>query len=375
MIKNWQKEILDASINSRTLAIALFDISGNLKYCNLAMSQLCRGKPNGNFINPTLEKMLEITSKNPFRGVITFADESANNYSIEGKVIRKDEELFIVGEVNVAQLVKQNVSMTLLNQQINNLQRQLIKEKKMLQKANQDLANLNEEKNNVMGIAAHDLRSPMSSSYAFADLILEDFDELKADEIKKYLKIIAENSKDSLDLLNELLDISAIESGKIKLKIEQNNFSSLLKNTIETFRILAAKKQIELKLNQKNLEIIFYFDRLRIKQVIENLISNAVKYAPPNTTIDIKTTIKDGYVRTDISDQGQGIPYEEIDSLFQPFHTSNINPTGNEKSTGLGLSIVKKILTLHNGKIEVESTVGKGSTFTFCLPLIIDSKH
>jgi signal transduction histidine kinase len=374
MIKNWQKEILDASIISRTLAIALFDISGNLKYCNLAMSQLCRGKPNGNFINPTLEKMLEITSKNPFQGVITFADESANNYSIEGKVIRKEEELFIIGEVNVAQLVKQNVSMTLLNQQINNLQRQLIKEKKMLQKANQDLANLNEEKNNVMGIAAHDLRSPMSSSYAFADLILEDFDELTADEIKKYLKIIAENSKDSLNLLNELLDISAIESGKIKLKIEQNNFSSLLKNTIETFRILAAKKHIELKLHQKNIEMIFCFDRIRIKQVIENLISNAVKYSPPNTTIDIKVTIMDGYVRTDFSDKGQGIPHEEIDSLFQPFHISNINPTGNEKSTGLGLSIVKKILTLHNGKIGVESTVGKGSTFTFYIPFLIDSK-
>lgn len=370
MIENWQNEILEASIHSKTVAIAVFNILGELKYSNLAMRQLCNGKSNGNFINPTLEKMLEITSEKPFIGVITFADESANNYSIEGSVIRKEEELLVIGEVNVAQLVKQNVSMTLLNQQINNLQRQLIKEKKMLQKANKDLANLNEEKNRVMGIAAHDLRSPMGASYAFADLIMESFDELTADDIKSYLKIIADNSSDALNLLNELLDISAIESGKIELSIEQNNFSDLLKTIIETYQLFALKKEIEIRLHLENIEIVFFFDRIRIKQVIENLISNAVKYAPPHSIIDVKTTIENGYVRTVIADQGQGIHPDEIESLFQPFRTTRNKTTGNEKSTGLGLSIVNKILTLHKGKIEVESTVGKGSAFIFYIPFL-----
>jgi len=372
MFENWNKEIIEAGITSQTMGIAVFDSSGILKYCNPSMKILFQGKPNGNFLNPTLERMLEITPEEPFRGVITFADESANNYSIEGAVFRRDNELLIIGEVNVVQLIKQNINMTLLNQQINNLQRQLIKEKKMLQKANRDLENLNTEKNRVMGVAAHDLRNPMSSICSFADFILENFNELTADEIKKYLKIIAENSTDSLHLLNELLDISAIESGKIEINSELNSYSNLLLITTENFRMIAQKKNIDLKLHPQNNELIFYYDRNRIKQVIENLISNAIKYSPAYSIIDVKTSIEDGFIITDISDQGQGIPPDEMELLFQPFHTTHNKATGDEKSTGLGLSIVKKLLSQHNGKIEVESTVGKGSTFRVYLPYITE---
>lgn len=370
MFENWNNEIIEAGINSQTMGIAVFDRSGILKYCNPSMKILFQGKPNGNFLNPTLERMLEITPEEPFRGVITFADETTNNYSIEGTIFRKENELLIIGEVNVVQLIKQNINMTLLNQQINNLQRQLIKEKKMLQKANRDLENLNTEKNRVMGIAAHDLRNPMSSICSFADFILENFNELTVDEIKKYLKIIAENSNDSLYLLNELLDISAIESGKIEINMEFNNYSNLLLITTENFRMLAKKKNIDLTLHSEDTEIIFFFDRNRIKQVLENLISNAIKYSPAHTIINVTTSLEEGLIRTDISDQGQGIPSDEIDLLFQPFHTTHNKTTGDEKSTGLGLSIVKRILTLHSGKIEVESSVGEGSTFTFYLPYI-----
>jgi len=365
MIENWSKEICELSIGSKTLAIALYDISGNLKYSNTAMIQLCKGKPDGNFINPTLARMLEITLKRPFHGVITFGDESVNNYSIEGSAIQKDGELLVIGEVNVAQLVKQNVSMTLLNQQINNLQRQLIKEKKMLQKANHDLKTLNEEKNRILGIAAHDLRSPMATTYAFTDFLIDGFDSLQSEEIINYLKQIRNNSNDALTLLNDLLDISAIESGKLELKKEVNNYILLIGNVIENLSIFAKKKNISISFETQYKTLDFIFDRLRLQQVITNLLSNAIKYSASGTAIIVVCSIDDGFVKTEVIDQGQGIAPEEIELLFQPFHTTPNITTGGERSTGLGLSIVKKIITEHCGRIDVESSVGKGSNFRF----------
>lgn len=368
MIDNWKEEILQAAIESKTLAIAVFSVDGGLIYCNLAMKKLCKGKADGNFVNPTLPRLIEITTKETFSGVITFADESNNNYSIEGTASQKNGEIFIFGEVNVAQLVKQNITMTLLNQQINNLQRQLIKEKKMLLKTNADLAELNAEKNRILGIAAHDLRNPVGATSAYADLIKESIDSLNRDETIKYLNIIDSNGRFALNLLDQLLDISAIESGKIELNMALNNYVSLIHSVVEALAIFANKKKIsiEIRIDAKNL--LFVFDEIRITQVLENLISNALKYSPSGTNILIMVGIEDGNVVTNVADQGQGIPPEEMTKLFRPFGTTKNKATGGEKSTGLGLSIVQKIVTLHHGTIEVDSEVGKGSVFRFSLP-------
>jgi len=264
--------------------------------------------------------------------------------------------------------VKQNITMTLLNQQINNLQRQLIKEKKMLLKTNADLAELNAEKNRILGIAAHDLRNPVGATSAYADLIKESIDSLNRDETIKYLNIIDSNGRFALNLLDQLLDISAIESGKIELNMALNNYVSLIHSVVEALAIFANKKKIsiETRIDAKNL--LFVFDEIRITQVLENLISNALKYSPSGTNILIMVGIEDGNVVTNVADQGQGISPEEITKLFQPFGTTKNKATGGEKSTGLGLSIVKKIITLHNGTVDVESVVGKGSVFRFALP-------
>jgi len=368
MIDNWNEEILQAAVASKTLAIAVYSVDGKLIYCNLAMKKLCKGKADGNFVNPTLSRLIEITTEDTFRGVITFADESNNNYSIEGTASQKNGEIFIFGEVNVAQLVKQNITMTLLNQQINNLQRQLIKEKKMLLKSNADLAELNAEKNRILGIAAHDLRNPVGATSAYADLILENIDSLSEEETIKYLNIIESNGRFALHLLDQLLDISAIESGKIELNLAVNNYKTLIYQVVESLSIFADKKNISIETDIDVDNLLFVFDELRITQVLENLISNALKYSPSETNVLITVSIDDGNVVTNVADQGQGISPEEMTKLFQPFSTTKNIATGGEKSTGLGLSIVKKIITLHHGTVDVESVVGKGSVFRFALP-------
>jgi signal transduction histidine kinase len=110
-------------------------------------------------------------------------------------------------------------------------------------------------------------------------------------------------------------------------------------------------------------------DRNKIEQVLNNLISNAIKYSYPNTTIRIEVLRQGDFVVTKVIDQGQGIPADELPHVFKPFQKASTKPTAGEKSTGLGLAIVKKIIEGHQGEIGVESEVGKGSTFFFRLPL------
>ena len=116
---------------------------------------------------------------------------------------------------------------------------------------------------------------------------------------------------------------------------------------------------------------VIVMDPDRIDQVMNNLINNAIKFSYPNTTITLRSCVQDQDVVISVQDQGQGIPAQEVDNLFTDFGRTSVRPTAGEKSTGLGLSIVKRIVELHGGRIWVESTVGVGSIFTFTLPKTI----
>ncbi len=367
MLENWKEEIFIACTNSKTMAIALFDKSGKQLFCNSVMRKLTKGKAGDFFLNPTIEKLLDSTKTNPFHGVITFANESAENYSLEGMAVQKNNELLVTGEVNVSQLVKQNVSMTLLNQQINNLHRQLIKEKKMLQLANKKLEKLNEEKNLFLGAAAHDLRNPIGVCFAYADLMIENPDELPDKERLRYLSLIKDNAHDTLFLLNELLDISAIESGNIKLNKENVAYSDFVETIVDTNRVFAQNKNIELKFVNQAKNTSLLIDKIKIKQALENLISNAIKYSQSKTTIEVIISKEKNTEITVVSNHGQRIAPDELENLFKPLQKTSSKVTGNEKSTGLGLSITKKIISSHGGKMEVKSKLGKGSDFIFTL--------
>jgi signal transduction histidine kinase len=135
--------------------------------------------------------------------------------------------------------------------------------------------------------------------------------------------------------------------------------------------MLAKNKSQTIFVKTSHNSILAIFDRNKIQQVVNNLLSNAIKYSFPNTKIVIDISLEDSEIVTQIIDQGQGIPEMELSKLFQPFQTTSARPTAaNEKSTGLGLAIVKKIVEAHHGTIHVESTVGKGSTFIFSIPLV-----
>ncbi|MCX7765568.1 MAG: ATP-binding protein [Candidatus Sumerlaeia bacterium] len=231
------------------------------------------------------------------------------------------------------------------------------------------LEELNQLKNEFLGIAAHDLRNPIAIVKMYSDFILhQDSENLSPQQIE-FLKKINKNSEFMLNLLEDLLDVSKIEAGKLDLQLTPGDYVAFVKNNIELNRTLAAKKGIQINMMAVPPIPEIAFDKNKMEQVLNNLISNAIKYSFPNTTINVKIFKENNSVITQVIDQGQGIPAEELPNLFKEFHKTSVKATAGEKSTGLGLAIVKKIIEGHRGKIGVYSEVGKGSTFYFSLPL------
>lgn len=243
----------------------------------------------------------------------------------------------------------------------------------------QDLTELNQLKNKFVGIVAHDLRSPLGVLKGFLEILLKGiFGELNEMQRKYLLKMngVCENM---LLLIDDLLDVSAIESGNLKLELMEHDMERFLHESHEYNSILAKSKSIELVLDaEANLPRVV-MDKNRITQVVNNLISNAIKYSFPNSKITIVAKKSDEEIAISVQDQGQGIPDHEIPRIFAHFGRGSVKPTGGEKSIGLGLAIVKSIIKSHEGHIWVKSKVGEGSIFSFSIPITgphkITEKH
>jgi len=232
------------------------------------------------------------------------------------------------------------------------------------------LQTLNEQKNEFLGIAAHDLRNPIGVILGISKLL----EKQTGDEHKKYTEIISSTSSTMLQLINDLLDISKIEAGKLDLKKNETDYIAFIERNINMNDFFAKNKNISIQCDLEIQNQILSFDEGKIDQVLNNLIGNAIKYSNSNTTITVKVSIENEHIVTQIIDNGQGIPETEINDIFRPFKRSSVRPTNGESSHGLGLAIVKKIIEGHNGEVGVSSVVGKGSTFYFTLPLLSNER-
>ncbi|NCC72360.1 MAG: HAMP domain-containing histidine kinase [Sphingobacteriia bacterium] len=270
--------------------------------------------------------------------------------------------IILIGEVNNIELEELRQSMINLNNDLNNLTREL-------QKKNIQLDQLNKLKNQFLGIAAHDLRNPIASILMFSDFVLESKEDEINGELKQILEMIRNSSQFMLNLLEELLDVVKIESGKIGLNLVKVEMEDLLRKNIKMNSIIAANKEIDIILNIPQPVPPISADPVKIEQVMNNLISNAIKYSHKNTTITVYAFSTGDEILVSVQDQGQGIPKNELDKIFVPFAKISVQATSGEKSTGLGLSIVRRIIIGHQGRIWVESEQGKGSKFYFTLPI------
>ncbi len=232
------------------------------------------------------------------------------------------------------------------------------------------LEELNREKNRILGIAAHDLRNPISIIQIYSEFILDRMNNNLTDEQKKFINQIYKTSYVMLNLLQDILDISKIESGVINLVKLPVNYLEFLKNSIEPNYIIAQKKNIDIIFENGEIsELTVHFDENRMTQVINNLLSNAIKFSNPGTKIFVRVSTTDRRVLTEVIDTGLGIPENDKGKIFHPFHKGSFKPTGDEPQTGLGLAIVKKIIEAHGGTIDFESEINRGSNFYFYLPI------
>lgn len=250
------------------------------------------------------------------------------------------------------------------------LNNELINLKRELTKSNIKLKQLNEIKNNFIGMAAHDLRNPLGQILNFTDFILEDTTNFNPDQIE-FLNIIKSRSKFMLDLVNDLLDVSEIESEKIKLDTEKIDLNEFTLSIVKMMNPIALVKNIRIEYSYENEgdNIFVQADVNKIEQVLTNLLTNAIKYSEPNTVISINLYSQENNAVLAVKDQGRGIKEEELKSVFSPFQKTSTKSTAGEESTGLGLFIARKIVEAHKGLIWAESIYGKGSTFYFQLPL------
>jgi PAS domain S-box-containing protein len=241
-------------------------------------------------------------------------------------------------------------------------------ERKLIE-ANSKLLYFNEEKNHFLGIAAHDLRTPLNTILGLITLFKLKNENLTADQLE-YLQYMEKSCVSMQLLINDLLDINRIEQGLNTLHPSQVSLIALLDQQLHAFKEIAKKKDISLILEDSP-DVMLTTDPEALCRVFENLLSNAIKFSQQHTAVTIRVTNHRTHVSVDIIDHGPGILKEEMGMLFNKFQRLSARPTGGESSSGLGLSIVKELITTLQGKITVESEINKGTTFTIELPLTL----
>lgn len=234
----------------------------------------------------------------------------------------------------------------------------------VIQKNNHKLKWLNEEKNTLMGMVAHDLRSPLNMIKGLMQLI-DDTRKGKEDEEQHYLNLITQSTDKMRNMIDRVLDISAVENMKVNLNLERRDLAKLMLKSSENFKQIAAQKNIEIRNEFDNgLSLHSNVDPNYFDQVMDNLLSNAIKFSEMGKKIYLKLEKNGDSNVISIKDEGPGIESDDREKLFNKFTKLTAKPTSNESSTGLGLSIVQKFVRAMDGEIFCESQIGSGTTFS-----------
>jgi signal transduction histidine kinase len=270
------------------------------------------------------------------------------------------------GLVSQQQFLALQEELRLTSERAEQSARELIKAKKLLN-------DWERQKNEMLSICAHDLKSPTSSILSFLDILRDSGHQLPPQEVAKIIERMDRAGRHMWALINDLLDSTHLESGKISLHKEPLLLSHLCKEVMEHSKAKADAKDIEISLQVAVAELKISLDHQKALQIINNLLSNALKFTPRGGKIYMRVASKDHRTTLEIEDSGQGIPPDELSKIFQKFQQTSTKATEGEKGSGLGLSIVQQLVELHDGKISVQSTLGKGTIFRLEFPVVESS--
>ncbi|MDJ0650100.1 MAG: response regulator [Xenococcaceae cyanobacterium MO_188.B19] len=231
--------------------------------------------------------------------------------------------------------------------------------------------------NEFISLVSHELRTPMTSTIGALDLLNSGQLGTLSDRGQQILKVAIRNTERLIRLVNDILDLERMKSGKISIKRVEYDLKNLLIQAIEVMQPMAEKAEVELKLESSNVNL--NLDPDRILQTLTNLLSNAIKFSQPGSTVILKTTVTKSlqhkittinYCQIQVQDSGRGIPADKLESIFERFQQVDASDSRTKGGTGLGLAICRHIVEGHDGHIWVESALEKGSIFYVNLPLI-----
>lgn len=270
--------------------------------------------------------------------------------------------IMVFGRLDAEDLEEMRKEILSLNQDLANLTRDL-------HRKNAQLKELNEEKNRFLGMAAHDLRKPIGLIISYSEFLVEEAETVLGAEQVGFLNTIHSSGTFMKRLVDDFLDVSAIEAGKFSLDFQSSEIHEVLERSLELNSLQARRRAVRLDIECEQGLPRIPMDFAKVEQAMTNLISNAIEHSDTGGRVGVVISRDEESILFAVQDEGPGIPEDEQDRLFKPFEKTSVRKIGGEKSTGLGMVIIRKIVEAHQGRIWVESKVGEGTIISFSLPL------
>ena len=243
-----------------------------------------------------------------------------------------------------------------------------------LQESNLELQRANSLKSEFLANMSHELRTPLNAVIGFSELLLDTGSGTLGEDQKDYVADILSSGRHLLELINEILDLSKIEAGKMKLSAEEFEIGPVCEEAMALLRVEAGRKHIEIVLDVEDSALEVRADRNKVKQIMNNLLSNAVKFTHPGGRVTLRTRRVVDRLAVSVIDTGIGIKDEDQERIFQAFTQVDGSYARRYQGTGLGLTLVKKFVEMHGGSVTLESRFGEGSDFTFTIPGVLSPR-
>ncbi|HLW54553.1 MAG TPA: PAS domain-containing sensor histidine kinase [Candidatus Angelobacter sp.] len=237
-----------------------------------------------------------------------------------------------------------------------------------LEARNREVERANRLKSEFVASMSHELRTPLHTIIGFSELLAEEVEGTLNAKQKRFVGHVLQDAHHLLELINEVLDLSKIESGKLELQPELFEFSDCLEEVLTGARQAAQSKNVRLE-NRSNFAAQLYADRTRVREILNNLLSNAVKFTDSGGNVWVESSVNSGFLEITVADSGIGIAPEEQAAIFEKFYQVGGDNRRIREGTGLGLAITRQLVELHGGQIFLESSPNRGSRFTVTLPL------
>jgi len=285
------------------------------------------------------------------------------SWSVVAPLRRTEERLIEIGAGDFTQRLE-----VANRDEIGRLAAEVNKMSDELQRVYRELELASEHKSQFLANMSHELRTPLNAIIGFSEVLqAQMFGELNERQLA-YVDDVLEAGKHLLSLINDVLDLAKIEAGRMDLELSQVAIPDVLRGAVSLYGERASREGVELSLATEPEEITITADERRVRQVVLNLVSNAVKFTPHDGRVDISAQVEDGHVEVAVADTGPGIPPDDLETIFEEFEQTTAGK--QTEGTGLGLPLSRKLVELHGGRLWAESEPGRGSTFRFTLPLL-----